>query len=189
MPPLKKKERNISLAVFVRAHLIVGVLFCMSMQVSFLSPPFGPAAFYQKSVAPPGITLGIILRALVPFIMLQILPVALLVAFPGITGRKLPKAPNARVVLTGGQTWHENVAGDVGPCDPDRGSSRPPVASCHHGRAPQNRSTIGRPLSCPFRVPAQLQVCHHREDGGPLARTWCERYRSKLLADGSIPFN
>jgi TRAP-type mannitol/chloroaromatic compound transport system permease large subunit len=34
----------------------VGVLFCMNMQVSFLSPPFGPAAFYLKSVAPPGIT-------------------------------------------------------------------------------------------------------------------------------------
>lgn len=64
-----------------------GVLFCMNMQVSFLSPPFGPAAFYLKSVAPPGITLGIIFRALVPFIMLQILAVALLVAFPGITGR------------------------------------------------------------------------------------------------------
>jgi hypothetical protein len=87
MPPLKKKERNNSLAVFVRAHLIVGVPFYMSMQVSFLSPPFGPGAFYLKSGAPPGITLGIIFRALVPFIMLQILAVALLVAFPGITGR------------------------------------------------------------------------------------------------------
>ena len=32
-----------------------GVLFCMNMQVSFLSPPFGPAAFYLKSVAPPHI--------------------------------------------------------------------------------------------------------------------------------------
>ena len=33
-----------------------GVLFCMNMQVSFLSPPFGPAAFYLKSVAPPEVT-------------------------------------------------------------------------------------------------------------------------------------
>ncbi|RDL47277.1 C4-dicarboxylate TRAP transporter large permease protein DctM [Ensifer sp. M14] len=64
-----------------------GVLFCMNMQVSFLSPPFGPAAFYLKSVAPPGITLGVIFKALVPFIMLQILAVGLLIAFPGITGR------------------------------------------------------------------------------------------------------
>ena len=34
-----------------------GVLFCMNRQVSFLSPPFGPAAFYLKSVAPPHISL------------------------------------------------------------------------------------------------------------------------------------
>ncbi len=40
-----------------------------------------------KSVAPPGITLGVIFRALVPFIMLQILAVSMLIAFPGITGR------------------------------------------------------------------------------------------------------
>jgi tripartite ATP-independent transporter DctM subunit len=64
-----------------------GVLFCMNMQVSFLSPPFGPAAFYLKSVAPPDMSLGEIFRALVPFIMLQVLAVTLLIAFPGITGR------------------------------------------------------------------------------------------------------
>ena len=64
-----------------------GVLFCMNMQVSFLSPPFGPAAFYLKSVVPPEITLGIIFRSLLPFIGLQILAIALLIIFPGITGR------------------------------------------------------------------------------------------------------
>ncbi|WP_203566243.1 TRAP transporter large permease [Aurantimonas aggregata] len=64
-----------------------GVLFCMNMQVSFLSPPFGPAAFYLKSVAPPDISLGDIFRALLPFIGLQILALAILIMFPGITGR------------------------------------------------------------------------------------------------------
>ena len=64
-----------------------GVLFCMNMQVSFLSPPFGPAAFYLKSVAPPEISLGEIFRSLMPFIGLQILALAVLIAFPGITGR------------------------------------------------------------------------------------------------------
>ena len=34
-----------------------GILFCMNMQIGYLSPPFGPAAFYLKSVAPPEITL------------------------------------------------------------------------------------------------------------------------------------
>lgn len=64
-----------------------GVLFCMNMQVSFLSPPFGPAAFYLKSVAPSDISLGVIFRSLLPFIGLQILAVFLLIAFPGITLR------------------------------------------------------------------------------------------------------
>lgn len=64
-----------------------GVVFCMNMQVSFLSPPFGPAAFYLKSVAPPDISLATIFRSLLPFIGLQILALAVLIAFPGITGR------------------------------------------------------------------------------------------------------
>ncbi|SDR47767.1 TRAP transporter large permease subunit [Pseudovibrio sp. Tun.PSC04-5.I4] len=61
-----------------------GVVFAMNMQVSFLSPPFGPAAFYLKSVAPPDISLGEIFMALLPFIMIQIVAVALLIIFPGI---------------------------------------------------------------------------------------------------------
>lgn len=64
-----------------------GVLFAMNMQVSFLSPPFGPAAFYLKSVAPPDISLGEIFRSLLPFIAIQIFAVALLVAFPWIAVR------------------------------------------------------------------------------------------------------
>jgi tripartite ATP-independent transporter DctM subunit len=61
-----------------------GVLFSLNMQVSFLSPPFGPAAFYLKSVAPPDISLGTIFRSLLPFIGLQILALALVIAFPQI---------------------------------------------------------------------------------------------------------
>jgi tripartite ATP-independent transporter DctM subunit len=59
-----------------------GVLFCMNMQVSFLSPPFGPAAFYLKSVAPPGITLNHIFRSVLPFIVMQIIALALMICFP-----------------------------------------------------------------------------------------------------------
>src|SRR2546422_5875719 len=33
----------------------MGVLFCMNMQISYISPPFGPAAFYLKGVTPAGI--------------------------------------------------------------------------------------------------------------------------------------
>lgn len=59
-----------------------GVVFCMNMQVAFLSPPFGPAAFYLKSVTPPDISLGLIFRSLLPFIVLQIIALALLITFP-----------------------------------------------------------------------------------------------------------
>jgi tripartite ATP-independent transporter DctM subunit len=59
-----------------------GVVFCLNMQVSFLSPPFGPAAFYLKSVAPKDISLGLIFESLIPFIILQIIALALVVAFP-----------------------------------------------------------------------------------------------------------
>lgn len=64
-----------------------GVVFAMNMQISFLSPPFGPAAFYLKSVAPPDISLGEIFRSLLPFIALQVLALSILIAFPAITGR------------------------------------------------------------------------------------------------------
>ncbi len=62
-----------------------GILFCVNMQVSFLSPPFGPAAFYLKSVAPAHITLPDIFRGFLPFIGIQILILALVLCVPQIT--------------------------------------------------------------------------------------------------------
>ncbi len=61
-----------------------GVLFCMNMQVSFLSPPFGPAAFYLKSVAPAHISLTDIFRGFLPFIGVQLLALAVLLMWPSI---------------------------------------------------------------------------------------------------------
>ena len=61
-----------------------GVLFCLNMQVSYLSPPFGPAAFYLKGVAPPDVTLNEIFSAVWPFIGLQVLVLALVVLYPEV---------------------------------------------------------------------------------------------------------
>ena len=61
-----------------------GVLFCMNMQVSYLSPPFGPAAFYLKSVAPPDVTLQQIFRGVLPFIGLQLIGLGLVLFFPQV---------------------------------------------------------------------------------------------------------
>jgi TRAP-type mannitol/chloroaromatic compound transport system permease large subunit len=62
-----------------------GILFCVNMQVSFLSPPFGPAAFYLKSVAPPHISLPDIFRGFLPFIGIQIVVLTLILFFPELT--------------------------------------------------------------------------------------------------------
>ena len=62
-----------------------GILFCVNMQVSFLSPPFGPAAFYLKSVCPPHITLPDIFKSFLPFIAMQLIILAVILFFPQIT--------------------------------------------------------------------------------------------------------
>jgi tripartite ATP-independent transporter DctM subunit len=59
-----------------------GVLFCLNMQVSYLSPPFGPAAFYLKGVAPKDMTLDEIFGAIWPFIILQVVVLVTVVWFP-----------------------------------------------------------------------------------------------------------
>lgn len=61
-----------------------GVLFCMNMQVSFLSPPFGPAAFYLKSVAPAHISLTDIFKGFLPFIGVQLIALTVLLIWPNI---------------------------------------------------------------------------------------------------------
>jgi tripartite ATP-independent transporter DctM subunit len=61
-----------------------GILFCMNMQASYLSPPFGPAAFYLKSVAPPEISLQTIFKGVLPFIGLQVIGLLLVLLFPQI---------------------------------------------------------------------------------------------------------
>lgn len=61
-----------------------GILFCMNMQISYISPPFGPAAFYLKSVAPPEISLQDIYKALWPFMLMQIVAMLLVMMFPQI---------------------------------------------------------------------------------------------------------
>ena len=60
------------------------ILMAVNLQTSFLTPPFGFALFYMKGVAPPGIKIGHIYRGIVPFVMLQIIGLALVATFPQI---------------------------------------------------------------------------------------------------------
>ncbi len=61
-----------------------GVVYMVNMQMSFISPPFGYALFYLKSVAPPEVTMGQIYRSSLPFLALQAIGLALCIIFPEI---------------------------------------------------------------------------------------------------------
>jgi len=61
-----------------------GVLFVMNIQIYFLSPPFGPACFWLKSVAPPDVTLQEIFGSVLPFIVMQIIGMLLVMFIPDI---------------------------------------------------------------------------------------------------------
>ena len=61
-----------------------GVILGANLQTSFLTPPFGFALFYLRGVAPPEVTTSDIYRGVIPFILLQMLVLVLIIAFPGI---------------------------------------------------------------------------------------------------------
>jgi TRAP-type mannitol/chloroaromatic compound transport system permease large subunit len=75
----------------------LGVLYGVNMQTSFMHPPFGFALFYLRSVAPAKdftdkltgrltarVTTGQIYWGAVPFVLIQIIMVSVIIAFPGI---------------------------------------------------------------------------------------------------------
>jgi TRAP-type mannitol/chloroaromatic compound transport system permease large subunit len=62
--------------------LWLGVLIAMNLQTSFLTPPFGFSLFFLKGVAPPEVRTGHIYRGIVPFVVIQLIGVALVIAFP-----------------------------------------------------------------------------------------------------------
>lgn len=61
-----------------------GTLFNFCMMIGYLTPPFAPAAFFLKGIAPPQITLEKIYASLWPFIGLQLIGLSLVIAFPSI---------------------------------------------------------------------------------------------------------
>jgi TRAP-type mannitol/chloroaromatic compound transport system permease large subunit len=63
----------------------LATVICANLQTSFLTPPFGWALFFIKGVAPPEVTTGDIYRGVIPFIAVQIVGLALLMAFPQIS--------------------------------------------------------------------------------------------------------
>ncbi len=69
--------------------LWLGVLYLLTMEISFVTPPFGLLLFVMKGVAPPPITLGDVYRAAMPFLLIELLVLALIITWPGM-GTWLP---------------------------------------------------------------------------------------------------
>lgn len=60
----------------------LGIMIAINLQTSFLTPPFGFALFYLRSVAPESVTTPQIYRGVIPFVAIQILALLILAAFP-----------------------------------------------------------------------------------------------------------
>jgi len=61
------------------------ILVAVTLQTSFLTPPVGFALFYLKGVCPPGVSLSHIYKGVIPFVLLQLLGLAVVFAFPALT--------------------------------------------------------------------------------------------------------
>ena len=60
------------------------ILVAVNLQTSFLTPPFGFALFYMKGVAPSTVKMQEIYRGIIPFVILQLIGLALVVEFPSL---------------------------------------------------------------------------------------------------------
>lgn len=61
-----------------------GVLYAITIQMGYISPPFGYTLFYMKGTLPPNISMGVVYRGIIPFFILQAIGLLLAMAFPGL---------------------------------------------------------------------------------------------------------
>jgi tripartite ATP-independent transporter DctM subunit len=61
-----------------------GILYTITCQIAYMTPPFGYNLFLMRAMAPPEITLGDIYRSIVPFVLVMIVGLALVTIFPQI---------------------------------------------------------------------------------------------------------
>jgi tripartite ATP-independent transporter DctM subunit len=71
-----------------------GVLLCVNMQTSFMHPPFGFALFYLRGIAPKEIKSSEIYWGAIPWVVLQVIMVGIVIAFPQLVTAFLDKGNN-----------------------------------------------------------------------------------------------
>jgi len=64
--------------------LYFGILFCSTLEISNMTPPFAYSVFYLKTIAPPEVTMGDMYRGCIPFVIVNSLLVFLLLIFPSL---------------------------------------------------------------------------------------------------------
>jgi TRAP-type mannitol/chloroaromatic compound transport system permease large subunit len=112
-----------------------GILMAVNMQTSFMHPPFGFALFYLRSVAPTTrykdhitgkttepVTTGQIYWGAIPFVFIQIIMVALVIAFPQLVGHDPvdPAIENAQDVDIGKMIEEDSAADQTGDKEDDK---------------------------------------------------------------------
>ena len=70
-----------------------GVLLCVNMQTSFMHPPFGFALFYLRGIAPKEVKSSQIYWGAIPWVVLQLIMVAIVIAWPGLVTALLDTGP------------------------------------------------------------------------------------------------
>jgi TRAP-type mannitol/chloroaromatic compound transport system permease large subunit len=68
-----------------------GVLLCVNMQTSFMHPPFGFALFYLRGIAPKEVKSSQIYWGAIPWVVLQLIMVGIVIAFPQLVTAFLDK--------------------------------------------------------------------------------------------------
>ncbi len=61
-----------------------GVLYTITTQIAYMTPPFGYNLFLMRAMAPPEVSLGDIYRSIIPFVFVMAAALAIIMLFPGI---------------------------------------------------------------------------------------------------------
>ncbi|MBN8503199.1 MAG: TRAP transporter large permease subunit [Burkholderiales bacterium] len=115
-----------------------GVILAMNLQTSFLTPPFGFALFYLRSVAPgrdyrdrvtgatiPAVTTAQIYKGSIAYIVIQVIMVAVVIAYPQLVAGNIEVTQKVNVEEAEAQMAPKDDLFDVAPIDPMEVASEP----------------------------------------------------------------
>jgi TRAP-type mannitol/chloroaromatic compound transport system permease large subunit len=123
-----------------------GVLLGVNMQTSFMHPPFGFALFYLRSVAPKEVKTSDIYWGAIPFVCIQVIMVALIIAYPSIVSVEKPvdmeEKLELKIDLPQGESEPAKADSDSEPqldfsTDADKPEAKPPEEKKPEDAAPE----------------------------------------------------